>query len=89
MFDSVLSQLSGAGWFAPTQNPLISVGQSGLRALKNADDILAFDDPDALLKEWAAIARTLAVAPPMAAPAVLLNMVKPVVGLYQNATTEE
>jgi hypothetical protein len=89
MLDSVLSQLTGAGFFTPTQNPLLTISQTGIRALKNADDILAFDDPDALLKEWIAIARTMAVAPGAAMPAVLLNLVKPIFGAADNATTEE
>jgi hypothetical protein len=89
MFDSVLSQLTGAGFFTPTQNPLLTVSQTGIRALKNADDILAFDDPDALLKEWSAIARTMAVAPAAAMPAVLLNAVKPIFGAAENAATED
>ena len=89
MLDSVLSQLTGAGFFTPTQNPLLTISQTGIRALKNADDILAFDDPDALLKEWIAIARTMAVAPGAAMPAVLLNLVKPIFGAADNATTDE
>lgn len=89
MFDSVLSQLTGAGFFTPTQNPLLTVAQTGIRALKNADDILAFDDPDALLKEWNAIARTMAVAPAAAMPAVLLNAVKPIFGAASNAANED
>ena len=89
MFDSVLSQLTGAGFFTPTQNPLLTVSQTGIRALKNADDILAFDDRDALLKEWNAIARTMAVAPAAAMPAVLLNIVKPIFGAASNATSDE
>ena len=87
--DLVLSHLLDAGWFTPTQNPLIRIGQQGVRALKNADDILAFDDPDALLKEWNNIARTIAVAPGGAMPAVLLNAVKPIFGAIENAENEE
>jgi hypothetical protein len=89
MLDSVFSQLTGAGFFTPTQNPLVSVAQTGIRALRNADDILAFDDPDALLKEWVSIARMLAVNPTMAAPAVLLNAIKPIFGASENIQTEE
>ncbi len=89
MLDSVLSQLTGAGFFTPTQNPLLTVSQTGIRALKNADDILAFDDPDALFKEWSVIARTMAVAPAAAMPAVLLNIVKPIFGAASNATSDE
>ena len=89
VFDGVLSQLTDTGFYTPTQNPLLSVMQSGIRALKNADDILAFDDPDALLKEWVSIARMLAVTPTMAAPAVLLNTIKPIFGAVENAETPE
>jgi hypothetical protein len=89
MLDSVFSQLTGAGFFTPTQNPLVSVAQTGLRALRNADDILAFDDPDALLKEWVSIARMIAVNPTMAAPAVILNAIKPIFGASENIQAEE
>ena len=42
-----------------------------------------------MLKKWNNFFRSMAVTPTMAAPAVLLNMVKPALGLYQNATTED
>jgi len=89
MFESILSQLTGAGFFTQTQNPLVSVAQTGIRAVKHADDILAFKDPDALLKEWVNIARMISVTPAMAAPAVLLNTLKPIFGAADNAKTPE
>jgi len=63
--------------------------EQAIRAGTNMEDAINFDDPEAMFKEWNNIFRSMALAPWMAAPAVLLNMVKPVVGLYQNATTED
>jgi len=84
-----LSKIAGQGYFTSTQNPLLDTAQTAIRAGAKLDDAFNFNDPEAMLKEWNNIFRSMAVTPTMAAPAVLLNMVKPVVGLYQNATTEE
>ena len=54
-----------------------------------AYDAFDLDDPDAMFKEWNNIFRSMALSPAMAAPAVLLNMVKPVMGFYENAKTED
>jgi hypothetical protein len=77
--DLVLTRLTEAKWFTPTQNPLIRTADTAMRAFNNIDDALNFDDPDALVKEWTNITRSLAVAPPLAAPAVILNLVRPLV----------
>jgi hypothetical protein len=85
-----ISKLTGQKTFnSSTQNPLLSSMEQAVRAGNNLEDAFDIDDPDAMLKEWNNIFRSMALSPAMAAPAVLLNMVKPVVGLYQNATTEE
>jgi hypothetical protein len=84
-----LSKLTGQGYFTSSQNPLLNTAESAIRAGSNLDDAFNFSDPDAMLKEWNNIFRSMAVTPTMAAPAVLLNMVKPALGLYQNATTED
>jgi len=85
-----ISKLTGQKTFnSTTQNPLLSSMEQAVRAGNNLEDAFNLDDPDAMLKEWNNIFRSMALSPAMAAPAVLLNMVKPVVGLYQNATTEE
>jgi len=85
-----ISKLTGQKTFnSSTQNPLLSSMEQAVRAGNNLEDAFDLDDPDAMLKEWNNIFRSMALSPAMAAPAVLLNMVKPVVGLYQNATTEE
>jgi hypothetical protein len=63
--------------------------EQGVRAGNNLEDAFDLDDPDAMFKEWNNIFRSMALSPAMAAPAVLLNMVKPVMGLYENAKTED
>ena len=77
--DLVLSRLTEAQWFTPTQNPLIRTADTAFRAFNNLDDAFNFDDPDALVKEWTNITRSIAVTPPLAAPAVIMNLVRPLV----------
>lgn len=77
--DLVLTRLTEAKWFTPTQNPLIRTADTAMRAFNNIDDAFNFDDPDALVKEWTNITRSIAVTPPLAAPAVIMNLVRPLV----------
>jgi hypothetical protein len=85
-----ISKLTGQRTFnSTTQNPLLSAMEQGVRAGNNLEDAFDLDDPDAMFKEWNNIFRSMALSPAMAAPAVLLNMVKPVMGLYENATNED
>ena len=85
----LLSRLMEGKWFTPTQNPLVRVADTGLRAFSNLDDALNFDDPDALVKEWTNITRTIAVAPPLAAPAVIMNLVRPLVQGWEYMDDDE
>jgi hypothetical protein len=55
-----------------------------MRAFNNLDDALNFDDPDALVKEWTNITRSIAVTPPLAAPAVIMNLVRPLVQAWEH-----
>jgi hypothetical protein len=75
----VLSRLTEARWFTPTQNPFIRTADTAFKAFNNLDDAFNFDDPDALVKEWTNITRSIALAPPLAAPAVIMNLVRPLV----------
>jgi hypothetical protein len=85
-----ISKLTGQKTFnSTTQNPLLSAMEQAVRAGSNLEDAFNLDDPDAMFKEWNNIFRSMALSPSMAAPAVLLNMIKPALGLYQNATTED
>jgi hypothetical protein len=85
----LLSRLMEGKWFTPTQNPLVRVADTGLRAFNNLDDALNFDDPDALVKEWTNITRAIAVAPPLAAPAVIMNLVRPLVQGWERMDDDE
>jgi hypothetical protein len=85
----LLSRLMEGKWFTPTQNPLVRVADTGLRAFNNLDNALNFDDPDALVKEWTNITRAIAVAPPLAAPAVIMNIVRPLVQGWERMDDDE
>jgi hypothetical protein len=85
----LLSRLMEGKWFTPTQNPLVRTVDTGLRAFNNLDDALNFDDPDALVKEWTNITRAIAVAPPLAAPAVIMNLVRPLVQGWEYMDDDE
>jgi hypothetical protein len=85
----LLSRLMEGKWFTPTQNPLVRTVDTGLRAFNNLDDALNFDDPDALVKEWTNITRAIAVAPPLAAPAVIMNLVRPLVQGWERMDDDE
>lgn len=87
--DLVLSRLTEAQWFTPTQNPLIRTADTAFRAFNNLDDAFNFDDPDALVKEWTNITRSIAVTPPLAAPAVIMNLVRPLVQAWENMDEDE
>jgi hypothetical protein len=87
--DLVLTRLTEAKWFTPTQNPLIRTADTAMRAFNNIDDAFNFDDPDALVKEWTNITRSIAVTPPLAAPAVILNLVRPLVQAWERMDDDE
>ena len=84
----VLSRLTEARWFAPTQNPFIRTADTAFKAFNNLDDAFNFDDPDALVKEWTNITRSIALTPPLAAPAVALNLVRPLVQAWERMGDE-
>ena len=87
--DLVLTRLTESKWFTPTQNPLIRTADTAMRAFNNIDDAFNFDDPDALVKEWTNITRSIAVTPPLAAPAVILNLVRPLVQAWERMDDDE
>ena len=85
----VLSRLTEARWFTPTQNPFIRTADTAFKALNNLDDAFNFDDPDALVKEWTNITRSIALTPPLAAPAVIMNLVRPLVQGWERMDDDE
>jgi len=87
--DLVLSRLTEAKWFAPAQDPFVRTVSTAMRAAGNLDDAVNFDDPDALVKEWTDITRSIAVTPALAAPAVALNLVRPLVQAWERMNNDE
>ena len=85
----VLSRLTEARWFTPTQNPFIRTADTAFKAFNNLDDAFNFDDPDALVKEWTNITRSIALTPPLAAPAVIMNLVRPLVQAWERMDDDE
>jgi hypothetical protein len=84
--DVAFSQLLKLKTFSDSENPLVGTVTNAGRAASNLDDVWNPEDPDAMLKEWNVIARSAAVAGPASAvPAVIVNLVKPVVGAIENA----
>jgi hypothetical protein len=87
--DVAASRLLGQPQFSSTNNPLGKWAETALRAGNNLGDISNFDDPDAMLKEWASLMRVFAVSPAAAFPAAVLNLLKPVIGLSENMGSED
>lgn len=87
--DSLLSFLTKEQFFTPSRDPLIDAAQRGQRVARNWDDTLDFRDPEAMRKQWENIARAMALSPQAAAPAALLNLTKPIIGLKENIESED
>lgn len=87
--DLILSRLTEAKWFIPTQDPFIRMASTADRAFRNLDDAVNFDDPDALVKEWTNISRAIAVTPSLAAPAVILNVIRPLVQAWERMDDDQ
>ena len=87
--DAVASKMLGGSYFAPSRDPLLDAISQGGRALENLDKAFQLEDKEALLKEWNAIARSIALNPTLAAPAVIINFLKPIFGLWENLEEED
>jgi hypothetical protein len=72
-----------------SENPIFALFETGDAAARHIEDALNFDDPDAMIKEWNNIAKTAALTPAFAAPAVLINAAKNIRGAYKNIQKEE
>lgn len=88
--DIAMSRLLGQQSFNRSENPLVSALDTGMNAFLHADDVYNFEDPDAMMREWNNIARSVAIAGPVSAvPAVLMNVIKAGVGATENLTTPD
>lgn len=87
--DAVASKMLGGKYFAPSRDPLLDAIANGGQALKNLDKTFQVEDKKALMREWNAIARAIALHPLFAAPAVIINFLKPIFGLWENLEKTE
>jgi hypothetical protein len=82
--DVAFSKMLKERSFSSSENPLESAATKGMSAARNLSDTINTDDPDAMVKEWAAIADTVAFAGPVSAvPAVVMNMVQTMMGAVE------
>ena len=89
-WDVATSRALGMHAFNTSQNPLVGSLESAYRAASNIEDVWNPDDPDAMMREWNAIARSVAVyGPGSAVPAVIMNVLKPIIGAIENVKTPE
>ena len=84
MADATLSRMFDEQWFAPSRDPLIDSANRAKSAVSHAGDTFNTSDPEAMLKQWNNISRAAAVNPSAAAPAAMLNLIKPIVGAKEN-----
>jgi hypothetical protein len=77
--DSLLSYFTQQHFFTPSRDPLIESVERLKSVARNYEDTLAFDDPQAMFKQWERLARAAAVSPVAAAPAAALNLAKPAI----------
>jgi len=85
---SAISYLFGQVSYQSSRDPFLDTVSRGYRSVKHIEDVANFGDPDALLKEWDNIARTISIHPDMAVPAVIINAIKPLVGAKKNLESD-
>jgi hypothetical protein len=79
----------GMQMWAPPTAPFAGNLEQGVRAVKNYDQLFAPESITEGLKAWNNLLRGLSVSTPMGAPAALLNILKPFIGLQQNLEADE
>lgn len=85
-----ISFLFGERFSPPSRDPLQDALERAKRSATNMDDVFNTDDPQAMFKQWENMARTIAIAGPVsAAPATVLNLIKPILGVGENVKNEE
>ncbi|MEI6278298.1 MAG: hypothetical protein WCQ16_02800 [Verrucomicrobiae bacterium] len=82
--DQVLASLFKQKFFTPTVDPFLDAGKKAIQAVKNFDHAFDASDPDATFREWSNILKSLSLHPSAAVPAVLINVLKPIIGAKKN-----
>jgi hypothetical protein len=89
MTETALRAAMGMQMWAPPTAPFAGNLEQGVRAVKNYDQLFAPESITEGLKAWNNLLRGLSVSTPMGAPAALLNILKPFIGLQQNLEADE
>lgn len=84
-----ISAMLGQKAWAPSRDPIVEATQRIPSVVKHWDQTFNLDDRKAMLREWDNLARALAVSPTMAAPAVIINALKPVILGIENDEKED
>jgi len=65
--------------------PLDRISQDVTSLFKHPEKLIDFHDPEQTMRAWTRAARVAATAGgPYAAPAVMLNAIQPLIGMYKN-----
>lgn len=87
--DVGLKRLLGESTFSGSTNPLVGATEKATTALFNMDK-LGSEDPEEVMRQLDRMAKSIAVfGPKSAAPAAVINALKPIEGAYRNATSPE
>ena len=89
MTETALRAAMGMQMWAPPTAPFAGNLEQGIRAVKNYDQLFTPESITEGLKAWNSLLRGLSVSTPMGAPAALLNILKPFIGLQENLEAEE
>lgn len=87
--DVGLKRLLGESTFSGSTNPLVGATEKATTAVFNMDK-LGSEDPEEVMRQLDRMAKSIAVfGPKSAAPAAVINALKPIEGAYRNATSPE
>jgi hypothetical protein len=89
MAETTLRALAGEEVWVPSRDLFARNIESGIRAASNWEKLIAPEDAAQGLQAWNNALRGIAYSTPLGAPAALLNILKPFIGLQQNLEADE
>jgi hypothetical protein len=89
MAETTLRAMAGERVWAPSRDLFARNIESGIRAATGWEKLIAPEDAAEGLKAWNNALRGIAFSTPLGAPAALLNILKPFIGLQQNLEADE
>ena len=89
MTETTLRAMAGERVWAPSRDLFARNIESGIRAATGWEKLIAPEDAAEGLRAWNNALRGIAFSTPLGAPAALLNILKPFIGLQQNLEADE